>query len=101
VETKLIVQHAGSSMKRGASKATSPTIKTVCVYLAQDEVVIRKHAKISGFPTRSISGTAECVLVTDHSVPKADKEYGFNDCRNTHREGPPWTNSTSYLTLGP
>ncbi|MGO1079886.1 DUF4242 domain-containing protein [Inquilinus sp. CA228] len=29
--------------------------KTFCVYLAQDEAVIRKHAEISGFPATKIT----------------------------------------------
>ena len=29
--------------------------KTFCVYLAQDEAVIRKHAEISGFPANKIT----------------------------------------------
>ena len=29
--------------------------KTFCVYLARDEDVIRKHAKISGFPANKIT----------------------------------------------
>ena len=29
--------------------------KTFCVYLAQDEGVIRKHAEISGFPANKIT----------------------------------------------
>ncbi|MGF6226833.1 hypothetical protein QFZ27_000788 [Inquilinus ginsengisoli] len=29
--------------------------KTFCVYLAQDEAVIRKHAEISGFPATRIT----------------------------------------------
>jgi len=29
--------------------------KTFCVYLAQDEAIIRKHAEISGFPANKIT----------------------------------------------
>jgi hypothetical protein len=29
--------------------------KTFCVYLAKDEVIIRKHAEISGFPASKIT----------------------------------------------
>ena len=29
--------------------------KTFCVYLAQDEAIIRKHAEISGFPATKIT----------------------------------------------
>ena len=29
--------------------------KTFCVYLAQDEAIIRKHAEISGFPASKIT----------------------------------------------
>lgn len=29
--------------------------KTFCVYLAEDEAVIREHAKISGFPANKIT----------------------------------------------
>ena len=29
--------------------------KTFCVYLANDEAVIRKHAEISGFPASKIT----------------------------------------------
>jgi hypothetical protein len=29
--------------------------KTFCVYLARDEVIIRKHAEISGFPATKIT----------------------------------------------
>ena len=29
--------------------------KTFCVYLAQDEAIIRKHADISGFPANKIT----------------------------------------------
>jgi hypothetical protein len=29
--------------------------KTFCVYLAQDEAIIKKHAEISGFPANKIT----------------------------------------------
>ena len=29
--------------------------KTFCVYLAKDEVIIRKHAELSGFPANKIT----------------------------------------------
>lgn len=29
--------------------------KTFCIYLAQDEAIIRKHAEISGFPATKIT----------------------------------------------
>src|SRR2546428_6633901 len=29
--------------------------KTFCVYLAQDEAIIRKHAEVSGFPATKIT----------------------------------------------
>jgi Protein of unknown function (DUF4242) len=29
--------------------------KTFCVYLAQDEAIIRKHAEISGFPANKVT----------------------------------------------
>jgi hypothetical protein len=39
---------------RDASK-TSNGDKTFCVYLAEDEDAIRKHAEISGFPASKIT----------------------------------------------
>ncbi|RAK60485.1 DUF4242 domain-containing protein [Phenylobacterium hankyongense] len=35
--------------------------KTFCVYLAEDEEVIREHARLSGFPANRISEVTETI----------------------------------------
>ncbi|MGH6890433.1 MAG: nickel-binding protein [Rhizomicrobium sp.] len=35
--------------------------KTFCVYLAQDEGVIRKHAEMSGFPATKITEVSKMI----------------------------------------
>ena len=35
--------------------------KTFCVYLAEDEAVIKKHAEISGFPATKITAIAKMI----------------------------------------
>ncbi len=35
--------------------------KTFCVYLAEDEAIIRKHAEISGFPATKIMETKKMI----------------------------------------
>ncbi len=42
--------------------------KTFCVYLAQDEAIIRKHAEISGFPATKITEVRKMIdPTTEHS----------------------------------
>ena len=43
--------------------------KTFCVYLAQDEAVIRKHAEMSGFPATKIT---EIRKMIDPTTERAD-----------------------------
>jgi hypothetical protein len=38
--------------------------KTFCVYLAKDEVVIRKHAELSGFPATRITEIGKMIDTT-------------------------------------
>jgi hypothetical protein len=44
--------------------------KTFCIYLAEDEAAIRKHAEISGFPANTIT---EVTRVIDPTT--ADRPY--------------------------
>jgi hypothetical protein len=56
---------AAAAKSNAALRQLAPTIqwqesfvaadKTFCVYLAEDEAVIRKHAEISGFPATNIT----------------------------------------------
>jgi hypothetical protein len=43
--------------------------KTFCVYLAKDEDVIRKHAKISGFPATKITPVRTMIDPTTEKLP--------------------------------
>src|SRR5204862_197082 len=47
--------------------------KTFCVYLAQDEAIIKKHAEISGFPATKITenGT-KALIITGHAFTLPD-----------------------------
>jgi hypothetical protein len=45
--------------------------KTFCVYLAEDEAVIRRHAELSGFPANRITEVSKTIDPTTASVTVA------------------------------
>ncbi|HWA01436.1 MAG TPA: DUF4242 domain-containing protein [Caulobacterales bacterium] len=44
--------------------------KTFCIYLAENEDVIREHARLSGFPANKIT---EVVRIIDPTTARADR----------------------------
>jgi Protein of unknown function (DUF4242) len=42
--------------------------KTFCVYLAKDEVIIRKHAEVSGFPATKITEVKKMIDPTTEAA---------------------------------